>query len=306
MSGPINNAAPLAQTLDEPALRALFAQAPERLEVPKDVRSIFRARMRRLGGERRSTLIGASAGLVVLGFLLLMTGTTGAGIGLLGVLLIGVVLVALVVVMIVQYSRSSKDFFVSYAAARGLEHDDDNPRIECAVPLFERGDKRRWQHVMRGTIAGSDAHLGHYQWTTVLTNSEGNRTEIDHDFTVLSFQLPPKVAARFSGVYLGPRQLGLGSLQDKLAHQRKVKLESAEFAKRYNLRVRDDQDDIALFELFSPPFLHLLATDLEVYWEQVGPDLVIWQQGHEHECADLDRLCLHGASVLRRYLQEDR
>ena len=37
-------------------------------------------------------------------------------------------------------------------------------------------------------------------------------------------------------------------LQDKLQHDRAVQLESAEFHKRYALRVVDDQDDIALYE----------------------------------------------------------
>ena len=83
-----------------------------------------------------------------------------------------------------------------------------------------------------------------------------------------------------------------------------AKVGFAEFAKRYNLRAHDSQDDVALWELFSTTFVHRLATELQVYWEQRGADLVFWQKGHESEAADLDRFCLEAWHVLQRYLEE--
>ncbi|MCW2928923.1 MAG: hypothetical protein JWM86_2891 [Thermoleophilia bacterium] len=297
---PSADGVPLAETLDEATLRRVFPDAPADIAVARDVSSMFRARMRAVGGTRRTgyltlwilALLGA-AGLVATGQLLL------------GIVL-GVVAICVAIwVSVSQHNKASADFFGAYARARGLSLEQDS-RISADIPLFSRGDEREWGHILRGTIAGQPAQLGHYTYTEVSTDSEGNRSETDYDFTTLHFPLPAMVAARFDGVYLSPRKLSFGALQDKFSHDRKVELESTEFHKRYTLRVVDTQDDIALFELFSTTFVHRLATELTIYWEQRGDDLVAWRKGHETEAADLDRFCLEAWHVLHRYLEEYR
>jgi hypothetical protein len=289
------DAPPLAQTLDEPTLRRVFAAAPADTSVARDVRSMFRARMRRVRGN--TALVTGGAVAVRAGIALGLTS------GVAGWVLLAIAIVAAVGTTIHQYSEASNDFFRSYAVARGLAHAKDG-FISASVPLFRKGDERRWPLLMAGTIAGQRATLGHYTYTVVTHDSDGNRETTDHDFTVLHFTLPPAVAARFCGVYCSSRKLSLGALQDKLASDHKVELESAEFAKRYTLRAADGQDEVALYELFSPPFIELLATNLHAYWEQCGGDLVCWKQGHETEAADLDRFCLDSWYVLQRYLEE--
>jgi hypothetical protein len=291
---------PLADTLDEPTLRLVFPEAPVDLSVPRDVGSMFRARIRKLGGTKRPVLLGGIvlviAAVIVLVFIDLLV--HGAVVGAL-------LLAAIVGVLFWQYSKAANEFFERYAVARGLQPTKGGG-IGANVPLLSRGDERTFERVLSGRIAGRDASLGHYTYTTVSRDSEGNETRSDHDFTVLGFQLPAEVAARFAGVYLAPKSISFGALQDKLAHDRKVELESAEFAKRYSLRVVDGQDDIALYELFSTTFVHRLATELKVYWEQRGGDILFWHKGHETEAADLDRFCLECWHVLHRYLEEHR
>jgi len=290
----------LADTLDEARLRQVFPGAPTDLAVPRDVGSMFRARLRGLGGARRTLLIVAWVLLLAAAGGMVLGGHAFGGVAL-GV----TILVVTLGVVLWQHSKASKEFFAAYARARGLTLTED-ARESAAVPLFGRGDKREWTRVLRGAIAGQQASIAHYTYTDVSTDSEGNRTESDHDFTTLSLSLPAAVANRFVGVSLAPRSWSLGALQDALSHDRKVELESAEFARRYHLRVVDEQDDIALYELFSTTFVHTLATELEVYWEQRGGDLVVWRSGHETGAAELDRMCLEAWHVLHRYLQEDR
>ncbi len=293
-------AIPLADTLDEGRLRAVFPDAPADLSVPRDVGSMFSARMRSLGGARRAFWIVVASVVFIGGIVLALGGSV-----VLGAIVAAAPAVTTAIVAMVQHGRASDDFFDRYAAARGLVHVEDS-HVDANVPLFSRGDKRKWGRVLDGTIAGQRAALAHYTYTDVSTDSEGNRSETDYDFTCVRFRLPDQVAARFAGVYCSPKKLGFGAIQDTLAHDRKVELESAEFAKKYTLRVVDSQDDVALYELFSTTFVHRLATELTAYWEQRGGDLVVWRTGHETEAADLDRMCLEAWHVLHRYQEEWR
>lgn len=294
------DATPRARTLDEPELRRLFPDAPRDLAVPRDVRALFTVRMRSLGGEhRRVLLLGWGGALAVAAALALSGNAAGA------VVLAGLAIAVAIGVAAWQHSSAADDFFDRYAAARGLHHREGGA-VHADVPLFGKGDEREWPRVLEGNVFGQRASLAHYTYTTVGTDSEGNRTETDHDYTVLRMQLPEQVAARYVGVSLSPRGMSLGALQDRLASDRAVRLESTQFAQRYSLRVVDEQDDIALFELFSPPFVQLLATDLRISWEQRRGDIVFWREGHESEAADLDAMCRDASCVLARYLEEWR
>jgi hypothetical protein len=290
----------LAETLDEQTLRQLFADAPADVAVPRDVGSLYRTRLRGMGGANRGPLLAAWCGLAVGGLV--------AGLAFqqsIGWVLVALALAIAVVLLVVARGQASDEFFNRYATARGLTHVEGG-RVAANVPLFARGDKRAWPRVMEGTIAGQRATIAHYRYTDITRDSEGNRQQTHHDFTTVHLRLPDAVANRFVGVSLSPRSLSFGAIQDALAHDRKVELESVEFAKRYSLRVVDSQDDIALYELFSPPFVQLLATSLQVHWEQRGGDLVIWRRNHECEARDLDDMCFGAWHVVNRYFEEHR
>lgn len=296
----LSDGVPTADTLDEATLRRVFPDAPANIAVARDVSSLFKARMRTFGGDRRAMYLAGWV-LVMLGAASLAIMGNFVSAGILGFIGIGVA----IGIAAWQHSKASSEFFDAYAAARGLTMDEDG-WINADIPLFSRGDEREFDLVFTGAIAGQHAQLGLYTYTEVSTDSEGNRSESDYDFTVLRFTMPPQVAARFTGVYCSPKKMGFGKLQDKLAHDRKVELESIEFGKKYTLRAADTQDDIALYELFSTTFVHRLCTELTIHWEQCGADLVAWRKGHETEAADLDRFCLEAWHLLHRYLEEHR
>src|SRR5690606_37220898 len=159
----------------------------------------------------------------------------------------------------VAHSASRTSFLTEYAHARGLIYHKDSALPTSGVPLLRRGDERRCHHRLDGLIGGQSGRISHYTYTEITTDSDGGTQRTDYHFTLVSFQLPPALAQRYSGVYLRPKTLTFGALQDKLAHDRSVTLESAAFEKKYSLRVVDSQDDIALYELFSPPFIEHLS-----------------------------------------------
>lgn len=200
--------------------------------------------------------------------------------------------------------RSTVQYWRSYAKSRGLQLDDSNPRINCDIPLFCKGDKRRFDRVLAGSIGGEARALGHFTYTEVSTDGKGNRTETPYPFTVCAMRLPDPVAARYQGVYCRKKSMSLGALQDKLFKDRSVELESTLFHKRYSLRVLDDQDDIALYELFSPTFIDQLSESYCAYWEQQGADLVVFQPKHLSDTTDLDAFCADAIRVYRRYAEE--
>ncbi len=297
---PVQADVPTAVTLDDATLRRVFADAPADLVVPKDVGSLFTARIRTMGGSGRSPLlavwIGALFGGVLVGLVFQQP---------LGWLLASIAIVVAIVAGLWVHGKAADDFFDRYAAARGLTH-IENAYVSASVPLFNRGDERSWPRVLEGAIAGQHAKVAQYTYTDISYDDEGRRQKTNFHFTTVCLRLPDAVAARFAGVYLSPKKFGFGAIQDKLAHDRKVELESADFARRYTLRVVDSQDDIALYELFSTSFVHTLSTSLTAFWEQRGHDLVVWHKGHESEAADLDRMCLEAWHVLHRYLEEHR
>lgn len=288
----------LAATLDDATIRRVFPGAPADTSVPDSIGAIRKAALR-AKWRSHGTAFGVIGGvLVVAAFVCLALGAPVAAA------VSGGLVLAMGAAFYFWATHDADDeFFARYATARGLSH-QTNGHIRANVPLLRKGDKREYPHVMLGAIAGQPAQFGHYTYTDVSYDEDGNKQETDHHYTLLAFQLPPAVAARYRGVYVRRKGLSLGALQDKLQHDRKVELESADFHKRYSLRVIDDQDDIALYELFSTSFIDMLATNVHVYWEQVGADLLFYADGHEGEAADLDAFCLQCWQVLHRYLEE--
>lgn len=301
--------------VQDPATSALFSDAPSGPEPPASAKAVYKARMHAWKADHKvmyqvwlvlfiGGTIAAATGAYLAGGPI--TALKGAGVVFVPCLLAGVF-----VTMKVGGSADD-EYWTAYATARGLRQGVGGS-IGCDVPLLGLGDERETHFVLHGRIAGVESQLAQYTYTDIThsTDSHGNRTtnREDHDFTLLAMPLPDAVAARFRGVYCRRKSLSLGGIQDKLAHDRAIKLESVDFCKRYSLRVVDDQDDIALYELFSTTFLDELASasvddEAVVQWEQVGPNLVMFVEEHVDVTVALDALCGAGARVRARYLQE--
>jgi hypothetical protein len=283
---------------------SLFPNAPAGAQAPDSASALRKARMKSFRASHGwvwPTLIV----MAVVGVVLLLV------VPILGAVLLVAALVTTIVIYVVQAGKAKDEFFTAYATARGLSC-SDRGRINSPAPLLQKGDKRQFHKILSGPICDDDGQLGTFTYTDVSTDSEGNRQETDYHFTVLHLPLPGPVADRFAGVYCREKGfLGGGKMFDKLTHDRGVETESGEFHKKYVLRVVDDQDDIALFELFSTTFLDGLATDpsfevdgQRVEWEQVRGSLLVYIRQHQHETADLDALVAAGARIYQRYCEE--
>jgi hypothetical protein len=286
-------------SIPEHELRTYFSDAPQDMSAPSDVSSLFKLRLRTFISTQKVWLLALDAIVVVIAVSAFLAAAAAVGIGAIGLLVL-----FWLILLIVQNSKAKNDFFVAYARARGLNLATKAGVPTSAVPLMRKGDKRTCNQAMHGTILGAPCTLANYTYTEVSTDSDGSRTESNYPYLILHVPLPPEVGARYAGVHLNPSGLTLGALQDKLAKDHAVQLESADFNKRYNLRAADSQDEVALYELFSPPFIEALTLGPKIHWQQVGTDLVIYRKKHETEARDLDAFVALAAPVVQRYREE--
>jgi hypothetical protein len=216
-----------------------------------------------------------------------------------------ILLLVPIVFYAIQASQAEAQFWREYAAARGFQHRAKS-QLHAECPLYSRGDEQRFEHLLAGRIGPLRGTLAHFISTEITRDSKGRKSRSDTPFTVVHLELPAAVARRFRGVYLRERSFSLGKLQDLLAHDRAVNLASAEFDQRYSLRVVDEQDDIALLELFSTTFIDELIREFYATWEQRDGDLVIYCRGRRTSARELDEFCAAAARVAERYLEEHR
>lgn len=279
----------------------LFPDAPPGAVAPESTMALFRARNRRWHEEHGFWSWAWVAALVAGPAALYVFGEPSLALWLAGLLL-----AIAIVTELVFWNEAGDEFWQAWAAARGLKLGDAAPWLHTSVPLLQKGDEREFHRVLTGRVGSSDATLATYTYTEVSYDDEGRRSETDYDFTIAILQVPAACASRYAGVYLRRKGLSVGGMFDALTHDRSVRLESAEFHKRYELRVADEQDDIALFELFSTTFIDQLTHAPEIQWEQVGGLLVCFRKGHADSARELDELCEGAARVYRRYCEEQR
>jgi hypothetical protein len=250
----------------------------------------------------RGGMIAAYA-LAQIGLPLTALATTGSAFPTL--LIGGVLLLVPIVFFGLHAARAEKEFWRGYAAVRGLRHREGG-RLHAECPLYARGDEQRFENLLAGRIGPCHAVLAHFVAIDISRDNKGHKRRSETPFTVVHCELPPAVAQRFRGVYLRERGFSLGKLQDFFAHDRAVNLASAEFDRLYSLRVVDEQDDIALFELFSTTFVDDLIRTVHVTFEQRDADLVVYCRGRCNTADELDGLCAAAAFVATRYLEEHR
>lgn len=209
-----------------------------------------------------------------------------------------------------QSSDAADDLFDAYTSSRGLTWRANwrDPSMSD-LPILEKGDKRKFHRVATGQMLDTIGSISHYTYTEISTDSEGNRTESDYHFTLAHFPLPSAVAARYPGVYVRRKGLVSGKMFDRLTHDRQVELESAEFRKRYSLRVADEQDDVALYELMSTSFIqHMIdAGTIDgqvVQFEQRASSLLVYVKSHLGSSTDIDNLIRATLPIYRRFCDE--
>ncbi len=248
--------------------------------------------------------------MLLTGFILLML-TLSIGLGtIITVSWGGVVFLLLAGVLItwalIIHTRAQDDFWSQWAQHRGLVLGEDIHDFDSSVPLLREGDERKMERVCTGRIGSVDGRIFMYTYTKVVYDGEGRRSETHFPFSVVAMRLPQSVAKRYPGVDLKRALTGLdtGKLLDGFSPDRGIKLESMDFNTRYRLRVLDEQDDIALYELFSTPFIQYLVEEGEINWQQRGDEMVIYWENHTSDPDLLDVYVQRAVTVHKRYLEE--
>ena len=263
--------------------------------VPADTNSTRGTHFRELIGG--STAIVGGAVLAVVAF------TIGAARHSPGSMIGGPVAVAVVILIICWFvadSRAEDEFFKRYAQAHEMSHAAKYQLPEL-TPLLGGGDRRHCEHWMENPSLG----IGWYTFE-VRQESGDKDTWVSHDFTVSTVDVGEMGTRRFQGIYLRRRR-GIFDRLDSDAnwlgkrHLKKVELESTAFVERYELCAEQDQDDIALRQLFAPSFVVWLTEHpLEPDFELRAGMLAVFIPGHCGEAGKLDWLLMAANEIARR------
>lgn len=156
-------------------------------------------------------------------------------------------------------------FFAALASSLGL-HYVGQTTLLALTPLLAAGDRQICEHWMLGELLpehGLAGGLGYFtydvRWSRGAGGTRQELTVERHTLTLCVIEIEPSIA-RFKGVFLRPRR-GLFDGEDWLEGRgrRALELESADFCRRYQLLIADDQGELAARELLSPSLVEWLA-----------------------------------------------
>ena len=220
----------------------------------------------------------------------------------------GALLLALLVVFAIADSRAEDAFFGAYAQQRGLTLGGRAP-LPPATPLLRKGEDRYAERTLAGPLAGGvDGVLALYTYEEESTDGKGNRQTNYYRYTVGLAEVP-ECAAHVPELFC-QRKFGLRSLE-KLedafrGSKKRVELESAALAERYEIFAGEAQDQVWLRRLFSPTFIVWLGEEApeKFAFELVGGTLCCYVSGHKESAAELDAIAAASATVARRLREE--
>jgi hypothetical protein len=210
-------------------------------------------------------------------------------------------IVVLIILFILADRQAENEFFKRFADAHEMTHSAHWSLYEL-TPLLGGGDRRKCTHWMENESAG----IGWYTFEVRRDNGDKPDTWESHDFTVSMVDIGEIGTRRFQGIYLR-RKRGIFERMDSDSnwlskhHLKKVELESAAFGDRYELWAEQDQDDLALRQLFAPTFqVWLTEHPLEPGFELRAGTLVVFIPGHCGEAGKLDFLLMAATEISKR------
>jgi hypothetical protein len=219
-----------------------------------------------------------------------------------------VLVLSMIAVFALADSRAEDAFFVHYAKANDFVLGGQSFLPE-ATPLLRKGDSRYAERTLTGDLApGVNGTLALYTYEEEHTDSEGNRETNYYRYTVGLVQIPE--CAQFIPELYVQRKFGLKALEkleDKFRGDKtRVKFESAELDKRFEIFVDEKQDQNWLRQLFSPTFIVWLLqkTPDKFAFELANGTLCCYANNHKEKTADLDRMRAATAAVATRLREE--
>jgi hypothetical protein len=248
--------------------------------------------------------------ILVGGFALIVGIALGALIGpaVGGAAFVVALLVGVVVVFMLADSRAADAFFEVYCQKHGYVL-GGRTSLPAATPLLRKGDDRYADRTMTGELApGVSGILALYTYEDETTDSEGNRQTNYYHYTIGLIQIPEcveQVPELFCQRKFGLR--ALEGLEDVFRRSKeRVKLESEELDKKYEIFAGKGQDEVWLRRLFSPTFIVWLtdAAPKKFAFELVDGTLCCYVNGHKDNAEDLDVVAAATGAVAKRLQDE--
>ncbi|MET0558490.1 MAG: hypothetical protein ABW065_07440 [Solirubrobacterales bacterium] len=217
-------------------------------------------------------------------------------------------LVGVGIVFAIADSRAADAFFAAYARQHDLVL-GGRTSLPAATPLLRKGDDRYAERTLTGVLGGNvGGILALYTYEDETTDSEGNRQTNYYRYT-LGLTEVPECAGRVPELYC-QRKFGLRSLEKFedvfRTSKERVKLESEELDKRYEIFAGKEQDAVWLRRLFSPTFIVWLTESApeKFAFELVGGTLCCYVDGHREDAAKLDAVATATTAVATRLRDE--
>lgn len=243
-------------------------------------------------------------------FALIAAGVAGALVGpaLGGAAFVVALLVGLAIVFAIADSKAADAFFETYAQQRGLTLGGKGP-LPAVTPLLKKGDDRYANRTLSGQIGdGLEGTLALFTYEEETTDSDGDRQTNYYRYTLGLVEVPDCVA-HCPELYC-QRKFGLRSLEkfeDAFrGNKERVKLESDELDKKYEIFATKEQDAVWLRRLFAPTFIVWLleSTPDKFAFELVDGALCCYVNGHKEDAAELDGIAAATAAVAKRLKDE--
>jgi len=265
-----------------------------------------------LRGFHFKRLMSSTATLVVIGICVVAAGLAtgifiknapvGAGAAV-AALLLGVL-----VVFVIADSRAADAFFESYAMSHEMTLRDGRSRLPGATPLLTKGDDRYAERLLEGPFGpGVEGKLANFTYEEERYSKDGKETDY-YRYTVGLTQVPES-AGVVPELYV-QRKSGLRSLEkfeDAFrGSKERVKFESEQMDRKYEIFIREGQDENWLRQLFSPTFIVWLVEQApdKFAFELVGGKLCCYVNGHKENAQALDGIASATAAIGKRLHDE--
>lgn len=269
---------------------------------PKNANSLRGAEFRRLLGARL-TWVAIGVPALALFIYSLTIQPASAWIPPVIVLLIG-----LGVLFWIADRNAGKRFWETYAETRGLEL-GGRTQLPQATPFLKQGRDRYATRTLSGQIApGIIGTLGLFTYEESTVGSDGTPETKYYGFTFAMAEVP-ECFAHMPELYV-KRKSGMRSLE-KLEDvfrvgKKRVTLESEALARRYEIFVGKEQDEVWTRRLFSPSFIVWLAesSPQKFGFELVDGTLVAYMPKHREDAETLDTMAAATGTIAQRLLEE--
>jgi hypothetical protein len=191
----------------------------------------------------------------------------------------------------------------AWARDRGLAYKAEGDLPE-ATPLLRRGDRRLARNLASGELPGGlPGVLAGYEYVDERENDDDKH----YLYTLVVARLPEALGF-VTEVTVAPRgrMASLGRLEDRARGRRRVELESAEMARRFQVRVAAEEDDNWVRQLFTPSFVDWLGTRApdDLFFELREGVLCVAVPRDVTEPTFLEGFCRTASYVAARFRQE--